>query len=100
MDGLFFDFETNDIVLKANGSFATANIGSQSCALVANSQVCRLTKPEVGEQLSAKIVNRKGVGISRDITKAEAAVKKDGGKNVSININDEGQVNFYAEYDS
>jgi len=100
MDGFFFDFENNDIVLKADGSFATSDIGSQNCAFIANSQICRLTRPEVGELLSAKIINRKGVNIDRDIAKAIAAVEKDGGINVKILLNEDGQLSFYAEYDS
>ena len=100
MTGLFFDFENNDIVLQENGSFKTADIGSQNCALIATSQVCRLQKPEIGEQLAAKIINRKGVNINRDITKAIAAVKRDGGKNVEILINEYGQLSFKANYDS
>lgn len=100
MDGLFFDFEHNDIVLKDDGSFATADIGSQNCALVATSQICRLTTPEVGEQLAVKILNRKGVNIERDITRAISAVKKDGGKDVLIRLDDDGKLSFKASYDS
>ena len=100
MNGFFFDFENNDIVLNAGGSFDTSDIGSQNCAFVANSQVCRLTTPEVGELLSAKIINRKGVNIDRDITKAIAAVKKDGGTDVNISITEDGELSFRAVYDS
>lgn len=100
MDGFFFNFEDNDIVLTANGSFATADIGSQNCAFIAMSQVCRLTEPEIGEQLAAKIINRKGVNIQRDISKAIAVVKKDGGTDVSILINAQGELSFKATYES
>ncbi len=99
MTGFFFDFENNDIVLQDDGSFKTSDIGSQNCAFIANLQVCRLQNPEVGEQLMAKIINRKGVNIDRDITKAVAAVKKDGGTNVEILL-DDGQLSFKADYDS
>ena len=100
MDGLFFDFENNDIVLNDDGDFDASDIGSQNCAFVANSQVCRLTRPEVGESLAAKIINSKGVNNAMGITKAVAAVKKDGGTNVEILINEDSQLSFKADYDS
>jgi len=100
MNGLYFDFENNDIVLKDDGSFATAEIGSQNCAFIATSQVCRLTKPEIGEMLMARLINRKGVGSASDIARAKVAVEKDGGKNVAILINAAGQLSFKADYDS
>jgi hypothetical protein len=100
MDGLFFDFENNDIVLQDNGSFKTSNIDAQNCAFIAMSHVCRLTKPEVGEALMAKLVNGNARNRSSEIRRAVAAVEKDGGKNVSITINAQGQLLFNAKYDS
>lgn len=100
MEGIYFDFENNDIVIDTDGTFKTAEIGSQNCALIANSQVCRLTTPEVGETLAGKIINGKSVNINRYISRAISAVKKDGGKNVKILINEDNELSFYAEYDS
>lgn len=100
MNGLFFNFEDNDLVIDSDGNFDTVDIGSQNCALISSSQVCRLTAPQVGEQLLVKIMNRKGVNIDEDIRKAEKAVEKDGGKDVSIVFNDNGELTFSANYDS
>lgn len=100
MNGLFFDFENNDIVIQDDGSFAASNIDSQCCALIATSQVCRLTKPHIGEQLAVKLMNRKNANVTRDIEKAKKAVRDDGGKDVSIVISEEGQLSFNAVYES
>jgi hypothetical protein len=98
MEGLYFDFENNDIVLNAAGSFVTADIGSQNCALISTSQICRLTKPEIGEQLAVKLLLRKGTGSKTDIARSVAAVQKDGGTDVSILLDSLGQLSFKATY--
>lgn len=100
MDGFLFDFENNDIIIKDDGSFETANIGSQNCALISTSQVCKLTAPEVGEQLAVKILNRKTGRLDTDINKAKRAVERDGGTNVEINITEDQQLTFKADYES
>lgn len=100
MRGLFFNFEDNDIVLQDDGSFETSDIGSQNCAFIATSQVCRLTAPQIGEQLAAKIINGNAVNVNRSISKAVTAVKKDGGTDVSIILNEHGQLSFKATYES
>lgn len=100
MNGLLFDFENNDIVLTDNGTFATGIIDSQNCAFIAASQVCRITKPEVGEQIFAKLANRKTPNTALEIRNAVSAVQKDGGKNVKIILTEEGNLSFRAEYES
>jgi len=45
MTGLKFDFDVGDIVIDTDGSFVKANIDSQCAALIALSQICRLTVP-------------------------------------------------------
>jgi hypothetical protein len=99
MEALFFDFEANDIAIKSDGSFKTSDTGSQNCALIANSQICRLTVPEKGEQLVARILNGKTFNINADIAKAKRAVEKDGGTNVKISLVD-GQLTYNATYES
>ena len=81
MNGLFFDFENNDIVIQGDGSFYASNIDSQNCAFIATSQVCRLTVPNVGEQLAVSLLNRKSA-------------------NVSIIVNEDEQLSFNADYES
>ena len=99
MNGLYFDFEKRDLVIKADGSFKTERIDSQNCALIACSQVCRLTKPHVGEQLPVKLYNRKTRNIGKVISSAVRAVERDGGKDVRIWIDDYGNLQFVAKYD-
>ena len=97
MEGLRLDFEERDLIM--NGGFATTVIDSQNCALIALSQVCRITKPHVGEQIASKLQNRKRRAVSAVIAAAVRAVEKDGGKNVSITIDDNEQIQFKATYD-
>ena len=99
MNGLYFDFEKRDLVIKADGSFKTERIDSQNCALIACSQVCRLTAPHVGEQLPVKLYNRRMRNAKRDISSAIRAVERDGGKNVRIWIDENGNLQFVAKYD-
>lgn len=99
MNGLRFDFEDNDLTLNAKGSFVASNIDSQNCALIAVSEVCRLTRPAVGERLGMKLVNRRNRNVSVDIARAVRAVEADGGRNVSITLNREQQLQFIATYD-
>jgi len=100
MTGMFFDFDVNDIVLNENGGFATSKLGAQNCALIATSQTCRLTYPEVGEMLAARLINRRNKNTSHDIRLAKKAVERDGGKKVQILVTDTGQLSFNAIYES
>lgn len=100
MNGLRFDFESNDIIIGSNGSFETSNIDGQNCALIALSQICIITKPEVGEQLASKLQNRKTRSVSADVSAAIRAVEADGGRNVIIEVDDDEQLFFDANYDN
>lgn len=97
--GIQYDFETGDIIIQSNGTFRKAYIDSQLCALIAVSEVCRLTKPEVGAQLSGRMQNRRNIDVARDISEAERQVERDGGTEVSIYLQNE-NLQFIATYDS
>jgi len=100
MNGLLYDFEQRDIVMTNDGSrFVEADIDSQNCALIAMSQVCRLTAPHVGASLVSRLINRKRRSVQADIAEAERMVKADGGKNVQIILTDTGQIQFKADYE-
>ena len=96
MEGLFYDFELNDIVIKDDGTFATAEIDSQNCALISLSEVCRLTKPEVGVRLGARIINRREEDVLNVVAEAKRAVEADGGTDVFISV--KGDLQFEAKY--
>lgn len=96
--GLRFDFEHNDIVLKSNGQFADTYIDSQCCALVSLSQICRLTKPEVGAQLATRLYNRRTVSTASAVASAKRMVEKDGGRNVYISVDENSDLKFEADY--
>lgn len=100
MNGFYFDFETNDLVIDDEGAFETANISSQNCALISTSQVCKITAPQVGEQLAVKILNRKNKNVSKFIRDAEKAVRNDGGTEVDITLDDSENLTFKAIYES
>lgn len=99
MTGLFFNFEENDIVIGSNGSFVTSDIDGQCCTLIAISQICRITKPEVGTQLISKMYNRRYRNVAGSIAEAKRAVEKDGGKNVVIDLIDD-NIYFDATYEN
>lgn len=97
--GLRFDFENNDIVLKANGSFSDTYTDSQCCALISLSQVCRLLKPEIGAQLATRLYNRRAVSSASAIAMAKRMVESDGAKNVYIAVDSNSELKFEAEYE-
>ena len=99
MDGIYFNLEDNDIELTSAGVIKKAEISSQCCALIATSQVCRLTKPEVGEQVAAKIINNRDSNVTPILESAIRAVEDDGGNDVEIYLNDDDQLVFKADYD-
>lgn len=86
--------------LSESANFSVANIDGQNCALIALSQVCLVTKPLVGVQLGSRLVNRKERNVSGLISEAIRAVEADGGRNVVIELNDNGQLFFDATYES
>lgn len=99
MIGLRFDFENNDIGFNGTGQFIAATIDSQTCALIAVSQVCRITIPELGAELPRRIINRKTIHVGDVIADAVRMVEADGGTNVSITLAEGEDVNFMATYE-
>lgn len=100
MNGLRFDFENNDIMLDDSGRFITATTDNQNVALIALSQVCRLTKPEVGAQIGARIINRKPINVSAVLAEAKRMAESDGARNVSIGLDGNNNLIFVGTYDS
>ena len=99
MHGLKLDFDVNDIVLKGNGSFATTVIDNQNAALIALSQVCRITKPEVGAQIGSRLQNRRAASVAALLAEARRMIERDGGRDVSV-ILDGAQLSFLTRYDN
>lgn len=95
--GIAFDFENNDIIIRADGTILKTEISSQICALISLSQITRLTKPEVGAQVGSRLINNKESDAPRILTEAQRMVVRDGGTNVSVDIID-GKLQFIAEY--
>ncbi len=97
MNGIIFDFESHDIPILG-GSFVETEVSSQTCALIAISQICRISDASLGESLVQKIENTRPSFANKQIAKAIRAVENDGGKNVRIFLNGTEQLQFYAEY--
>lgn len=98
--GLRFDFEENDIVLNPRGEFVDTMVDSQCCALVSLSQICRLTKPQIGAQLASKLYNRNLTSVSSAVAAAKRMVEKDGGSDVYIAVDTNGDLKFEASYEN
>ena len=99
ISALFFNFGDNDIVIGSNGSFVVADTSNQNVALIAMSQVCRATYPEVGVQLGSRIVNQRSSAVSAVISDAVRAAEADGASNVSITLSGN-DIQFKGTYDS
>lgn len=99
MNGLRYDFENGDIMIGANGSFVSTVIDGQNAALIALSQVCRLTKPEVGAQVGARVINVPPNRVASILAEAERMIQSDGGTNVVVQLTDAGDLYFKATYD-
>ncbi len=99
MNGLKFDFNTNDVELDPSGQFLTATIDNQNVALIAISQVCRLTAPQVGAQIASRLINRPAGGVASILEDARSQAKKDGAKNVKIGFTNEGKLTFSGRYE-
>lgn len=98
MTGLRFDFEEHDLILSPTGSFVATEVSSQTCALIANSEICRITAADVGESLPLKLANRRHINVKREIASAVRAVERDGAKRVDITIDNTNKLHYYAEY--
>lgn len=99
MVGLVFDFEKGDIVIDASGSFATAGIDNQNIALIALSQVCRLTFPEIGAQIGPRLMNIPKSRAGAILADAKHQAEADGAKNVKIQFTNTDQLIFVGEYE-
>lgn len=99
ISALFFNFDDNDIVIGSSGSFVVSDTGNQNVALIAMSQVCRVTYPEVGVQLGSRILNQRSSAVSAVISEAIRAAESDGASNVSITLSGN-DVQFKGTYDS
>lgn len=98
MVGIYYDFIDGDIHFDSNGAIEKAVIDNQNCALIACSEVCRLTKPELGAVLGARILNRHPVDATARLAEARRMVEDDGGKKVTITLTDSKNVEFHADY--
>lgn len=97
MIGIVYDFDDGDVVIR-DGSFLTNTIDNQNVALIAVSQVCRLLEPQIGAQITARITNRKTVSVPAVLADAVQQAKKDGARNVSIEIDESNQLLFRGTY--
>ena len=98
MTGLKFDFDIGDIVIDQE-RFVTANIDNQNVALISLSQICRLTRPELGAQIGARLLNRKPVSVSAVLVDAERQAKADGATNVFVGFSDSNSLTFRGKYE-
>lgn len=99
MNGLKFDFEKGDITINSSGTFDTATIDNQNVALIAVSQVCRLTRPEFGAQIGSRIVNKQYSSVGSILADAKRQAENDGAKNVKISFTQDNQLIFVGTYE-
>lgn len=85
-------------VPAASGPFTKGIIDNQNVALIAVSQVCRLTKPELGAQVGARIINRRTSEIASVLADAKKQAQNDGATDVVIEMTDE-QLLFTGRYE-
>lgn len=100
MIGIKFDFEKGDIAVGDAGSFITAEIDNQNIALIAISQVCRLTFPEVGAQIGPRLTNTPASGVSAILADATRQAEADGAKDVRISITQDNKLIFVGKYEN
>lgn len=98
MKGIVYDFSVGDVVISEDGPFVKGTIDNQNVALIAVSQVCRITKPEIGAQIGARIVNRRTSEIAGVLADAKKQAQNDGATNVVIEMTDE-QLLFTGRYE-
>ena len=99
MTGIKFDFEAADIIIGADGTFVVTETSSQCCALIAISQICRLTKPELGAYIGSRTLNVKHASVDAILAEAKRMVENDGGRDVGLRLIDE-KLLFTATYDN
>lgn len=98
MKGIVYDFNVGDVVISKDGPFVKGTIDNQNVALIAVSQVCRITKPEIGAQIGARIINRRAGEVAGVLADAKKQAQKDGATDVSIELIDE-QLLFTGRYE-
>ena len=94
MKGIVYDFNVGDVVISEDGPFVKGTIDNQNVALIAVSQVCRITKPEIG----ARIINRRAGEVAGVLADAKKQAQKDGATDVFIELIDE-QLLFTGRYE-
>ena len=99
ISALFFNFDDDDIAIGSSGSFVVADTGNQTVALIAMSQVCRVTSPEVGVQLGSRILNQRSSAVNAVISEAVRAAETDGATDVAITLSGN-DIQFKGTYDS
>lgn len=100
MVGLKYDFTENDITIGSDGSFITAVTDNQNVALIALSQVCRLTVPELGAQVGARLINIRRSQASSVLFDAVRMAESDGAKNVRVEFVADNQLIFEGSYEN
>ena len=101
MVGLKYDFEGQDLHIDPlTGAFITADTDNQNVALIALSQVCRLTQPEIGAQLPARIVNVRRSSVGSVFNDAMQQARKDGAKDVFVGFDSNNNLIFKGNYGS
>lgn len=99
MNGLKFDFEKGDITINSSGTFDTATIDNQNVALIALSQVCRLTFPEIGAQIGSRLINAPTSSASTVLADARHQAESDGAKDVKIQFTPDNKLIFVGNYE-
>lgn len=100
MRGFKFDFNTSDLIIGTDGQFPVASIDNQNVALIAVSQVCVVTKPEIGAQIGARLMNRPINLVGSVLADAKRQAESDGAKNVVIKFTKNGQLIFTGAYEN
>lgn len=100
MVGLKYDFTENDITISSDGSFTTAVTDNQNVALIALSQVCRLTVPELGAQVGARLINIRRSQAPSVLFDAVRMAESDGAKNVRVEFVTDNQLIFEGSYEN
>lgn len=99
MQGLKFDFDSGDLKINASGRFDSGFIDNQNVALIGVSQVCRLTRPEIGAQIGSRVINLKSSNVSSILFDAKRQAEQDGATNVRIELTDDKQLIFIGTYE-
>lgn len=98
MKGIKYDFDTYDIGTDSTGAVEMAITDNQNAALIALSQVCRITVPELGAQIGSQLQNRRLSSVGSVLASAERMIASDGGRNPSVTFVNTDQLTFTADY--